>query len=1109
VLAVLVCHDGDRWLRETLSALRRCSPRPRHVLAVDTGSTDRTAELLADAATSENPVVDGVLTMDRATGFGAAVAAAVDAAVARWGDPGRWLWLLHDDSAPEPDCLGVLLRTADLSASAALLGPLALDWADPRLVVEVGLSTDASGHRQTGVGPTELDWSRFGDAESGDREMFEQSTEVLAVSSAGALIRRDVWDEIGGYDPKLPLLRDDLDFGWRVNRSGRLALCVPAARLRHARAVTKGLRPPDALGRSVRAADRAHGLRTLLANCTTLGLLVGLPRVLLLCLLRAIGFTLLRRLSDAHAELAAIGYLVGGRAGLLKARRTRAATVRARQLRGLLTSRTTRLRNMFRGGLASWVRRRAAADAALGRLPAGLDRRSWLAPGTEPPRPVGPDALPVGALGRGRSHRAGGLRRPAVAVAVPLAADPLPHGRRPSPRPRPSPVPRDGSRPGPELLLIEMGRGRIAAQVLLAPPVLLVLGLAVVSLVTNAGRLGLHLAGGALLPAQGLSATWSDYLASWHAVAGGTAAPAPATLAVLGVLGTVLYPVGGPPAGLAVLLFGDAPLAGVLAYVATRGLPVRRWVRALVAAGYALLPPATAAVAQGRLDVVVVHILLPPVLAGVAAVLTPSARGWLSSAGGTAIGLAVIGAFAPLVHGLVIVIALVGFVVVPGGLGAGRRRVAALFAVVLLPLALLVPWPAVVLTHPGVLLSGVTGAGPPTLPQSAARLVALDPGGPGAGVVGVVLLVAVLVAIVLRPRRAVLPGLAVAVLGAVAVGLVATTSATPLAGAVPQRFWTGGPMIVVGAGLAWTLLAACRTGGTGPGAVRVLAGFGAVAVLALATGDVLAGHGGPLRDDAPTVVPALANELADTGRSVLVLADGDQPTRQSGGRLPAFGDDEMARVPGAEQRLAGWTRALLSGDPASTRKAVAQAATAGVVFLVLPDRPAAQRFRPAAGDLASPLSATSEGHPVERLQPASGSATLISPLLAKQAVTGGTPPTTLGAAGISPVDARPPDVAVRVSDGALGRLLVLAADDEDAWQATIDGHPAPIVRAWGHQVSVTVPTMSADVRVDVPTTLRDALLLVQAAVLLFAALTAIPGRRPQASPSTMSGSRPR
>jgi GT2 family glycosyltransferase len=1095
VLAVLVCHDGARWLPEALAALRECSPRPRHVLAVDTGSVDSTAELLADAAAGPDAVLDGVLTLDRDTGFGVAVRSAVDAGIARWGDPGRWLWLLHDDCAPEPDCLGVLLRSAELSPSAGLLGPLALDWADPRLVVEFGLSTDAAGHRQTGVGPAELDWSRF---DPDGRAAFEQSTEVLAVSSAGALVRRDVWTEVGGFDPALPLSRDDVDFGWRVNRAGHVALCVPAARMRHVRAVTRGLREPDALPGSVRAADRAHGLRTVLVNRTAAGFLLGLPRILLLCLLRAIGFTLLHRLSDARAEFGAIGYLLGGRAGLRAARADRAAVGRG-TVRGLLTSRTTRLRNVFRGGLASFVRRRAAADAALGRLPAEADR-NWAMP--ETPRRVGPDALPAGALGRRGVRRTAGLRRPAIAVAVPLLT--LPGGRRPSPRPRPSPGPRDGSGSRPDLLLVEVGRGRVAAQLLLAPPVLLLAGLTLVSLLTNAGRLGTHLAGGALLPAQGLAATWSDYVASWHAVAGGTAAPAPATLAVLGVLGTVLYPFGGPPTSLAVLLLGDAPLAGVLAYAATRRFPVRRWIRALIAAGYALLPPATAAVAQGRLDVVVVHILLPPVLVGIMTMLNPSRRGvpssWLSAAAGSAIGLATIGAFEPLVQGLVLVIALVGFVVVPGGLGDGRRRVAALFTIVLLPLVLLLPWPAVVLAHPAVLLSGVSGTVPPA-PASAGSLAVLDPGGPGASIVGLVVLLAVLVGVVLRPRRAALPGIAIAVLGAVATGFLAAFG-----------YWTGAAMIVVGCGLLWALLATCRTDRVAvqPVVLRVLAALGGLAMLVLAANSVWVGRVGPLRDNgSPVLAAALAAEMSDTGRSVLVLAADGRPTRQAGGRMPAFGDDDIAPVPGSTQRLAGWAADLTSGDVVRTRAAIAQAATSGVLFVVLPDHAAAARFTQAAGDLASDVSATSDGRPVVRLQPASGTATLISPVLAKQAVTGGQPPMTLGAEGISPVAAAPPDVAVRVSEGPLGRLLVLAAEEEDGWQATVDGRPVPIVRAWGHLVAVSVPMNAADVTLDVPATLRDALLLVQAAALLFAALTAVPGRGAQPSPSTTSGSRPR
>ena len=180
-------------------------------------------------------------------------------------------------------------------------------------------------------------------------------------------------------------------------------------------------------------------------------------------------------------------------------------------------------------------------------------------------------------------------------------------------------------------------------------------------------------------PAPGRS-TWRPGTRSRAA----PAAPAPATLAVLGSLGTVLSPLGGPHAAVAVLLLGDAPLAGLLAYAGHP--PAARAPRGCAPwspPATRCCPPATAAVAQGRLDVVVVHLLLPPVLAGVVA----AARTGASATRGcprwrpVAIGLAVIGAFAPAgARCWCSSCALVGFVVVPGRHGDGRARVAALFA---------------------------------------------------------------------------------------------------------------------------------------------------------------------------------------------------------------------------------------------------------------------------------------------------------------------------------------------------------------------------------------------------------------------------------------------
>ena len=302
-----------------------------------------------------------------------------------------------------------------------MLGSLGLDWTDPRLIVEAGLSTDASGHRQQ--------IAALGD----------EPAEVLAVPSAGSLVRRDAWDDLGGFDPDFPLLREDLDFGWRANAAGGLVLSVPTARVRHARAVTTGQRAADAVGTPLAAANRAHGLRVFLVNCSPFSFWLGMIRLPLLSLLRALAFVLLRRTGEARAEFAAATYLLSGRGGLRAARARRRRNPRPGTVRGLFTGRVTRLRNAVRAGVVGLVRRGVEEDVALGRVPETVETESaWVTPealDARETRPVGPDALPAGAL-RGLSSRGSGLRRPGTLVAVALPETPAPEAVDPPKTPQ-------------------------------------------------------------------------------------------------------------------------------------------------------------------------------------------------------------------------------------------------------------------------------------------------------------------------------------------------------------------------------------------------------------------------------------------------------------------------------------------------------------------------------------------------------------------------------------------------------------------------------------------------------------------------------------------------
>ena len=143
-------------------------------------------------------------------GYGAAVASALQRPAGGTAGGTEWIWLLHDDCEPAPDALEQLLAGAGRSRSAAVLGPKLKDLSDRRVVREAGITTDRAGRRLTGVEPGEIDQGQH----DGNRA-------VLAVSSAGMLVRRDVWESLKGFDPRLPMFRDDIDFGWRASRACR------------------------------------------------------------------------------------------------------------------------------------------------------------------------------------------------------------------------------------------------------------------------------------------------------------------------------------------------------------------------------------------------------------------------------------------------------------------------------------------------------------------------------------------------------------------------------------------------------------------------------------------------------------------------------------------------------------------------------------------------------------------------------------------------------------------------------------------------------------------------------------------------------------------------
>jgi GT2 family glycosyltransferase len=308
VTAILVLHDGATWLYEVVASLTSQSRSIDAILAVDTGSLDSSAQLVSGARIS-------VLPLKRDAGFGEAVSHAVSTLPATVNGTTEWLWIVHDDLSLHPNALENLITEVQNRPNVAMAGPKLLSWHDRTNLLEIGISIAANGNRWTNLEPAEYD--------QGQRDGVQ---EVLAVSTAGALIRRDIFEQLGGFDKNLDLFRDDVDFGWRLHSLGFTAISVSEAIGYHAEASANERRSVDVAEAFLHRPlllDRRNAAYVLLVNSSWWRLPSLALQLLFGAIYRSVGFLFAKLPGYASDEILAVGALLLQPGELITARALR------------------------------------------------------------------------------------------------------------------------------------------------------------------------------------------------------------------------------------------------------------------------------------------------------------------------------------------------------------------------------------------------------------------------------------------------------------------------------------------------------------------------------------------------------------------------------------------------------------------------------------------------------------------------------------------------------------------------------------------------------------------------------------------------------------------
>ncbi|MFI0367214.1 glycosyltransferase [Actinomadura sp. 1N219] len=1049
VTAVLVAHDGARWLPETLKALLTQARPVQRLLTVDTGSLDRGPAVLAEVVGAEK-----ILTLPRTTGYGEAVAEALqqDAASAPVPDDDpapadqpesqaaskprtEWIWLLHDDSAPAHDALAQLLRTADTDPSIAVLGPKVRDWDDRRVLREVGVTVDAAGRRETG-----LDRHEF------DQGQHDGVRDVLSVGSAGMLVRRDVWDGLGGFDADYGIFRDDLDFCWRVHAADHRVVTATDAVVYHAEASRRGIREIGMTAEHPSRRDRRNAVQTMLANLPLGPMLRSLVRNVWASLVHALYLAATKQPVAAREELRALGDVLRDPGRVRAARAARAdgrkrvyRTVRRFQPRWVVMRRTFEAISEY---FAAHERERESRD-------------DDEAPSDDEPGPI---------------RRL--LARPGVVILLALATVAVAAER--------SLLTAAGRLGGGALVPAWGGASDLWAQYLS--------GWHPVGLGSDAGS----------PPYVGVLAVLSTV----------TLGKPWLTVSVL-LLGSV--PLAGLTAYRASrLLVTESPVPeprkprkGRRARAKSRRVPVSA-VRAWFAAAYALLPAATGAIAGGRLGTAVVLVLLPLIAVNIARVygLPRSEAAAFDvrtrrkragrAAWSAALLLAVAMAFVPLTWLIAVIAAVTVWALFDRPGRRARRNVAIALGV---PPLLMLPWTVGLLLNPSRFLVEA-GLHRWFEPAAAADLLALDPGGPGTPPAWALagLLALAVCALPLRGRRyTVLAGWLLGVYGLLAAILI--SAATVPKGADEAPGWPGVALIFAGGGVLLAATAVVQR------ATEALAGDhliyksgGAAVVLAALSGPVLAagfwvagGAGGPLGKVDPDAVPAFVH--GPGGARTLVLH------REPNGRIsytllrdarPRIGESEVADGGEAHDRLDDLVAGLAAGREGNDGPALTRM---GVQYILVPN----PRKNPVTDVLDSAPELTrlsrTETFAVWRLQ---------SPSARMMLLEGAT---------VTPLPAGRIDARMQIPPGNGTRTLLLAEPSDDGWDATLNGEDLKEREVDGWAQGYDIPAAGGEFELTRSMTMRHIWLVVQGIAVLLVAVLALPGA--QAETFRFTGERER
>jgi GT2 family glycosyltransferase len=208
VSIIIVSFNSVKYVPACLDSLHCQEYEPFEVIVYDNASTDGTQALIREHY-PEVQLIEGKSNI----GFAAANNCAADLA------KGELLAFLNPDTIVAPNWLLPLIDALESDQTVGAVTPELVLTEAPDTVNACGNEVHLSGITYC---------RRFGMPTS-----EETPIEVGAVSGAAFVLRRELFEQLGGFEPSFFLFFEDTDLSLRLRCLGFRCLAVPASRVRH------------------------------------------------------------------------------------------------------------------------------------------------------------------------------------------------------------------------------------------------------------------------------------------------------------------------------------------------------------------------------------------------------------------------------------------------------------------------------------------------------------------------------------------------------------------------------------------------------------------------------------------------------------------------------------------------------------------------------------------------------------------------------------------------------------------------------------------------------------------------------------------------------------